>query len=144
MQVWLAEWEINARVPKLLEKYAFRMTVEELKKADPTETDSPHAAHSEEWKQRFVSEYERLKACGWRSERDFFIPHVPNRLLALLEEFDDGDKSAQSGAANNAAEIFLATVTNSQRWKLRYETWFGSIATNSARGRGRKEQYSTW
>ena len=39
MQMWLAEWEINARVPKLLEKYAFRMTAEELKKADPTRMD---------------------------------------------------------------------------------------------------------
>jgi hypothetical protein len=96
MQVWLAEWEINARVPKLLEKYAFRMTAEELKKADPAEMNR---LGPQEFKQKFVSEYERLKACGWGSERDFFIPNVPNRLLDLLEEPDASDKSAQSGAA---------------------------------------------
>jgi hypothetical protein len=96
MQAWLAVWEINARVPKLLEKYAFRMTAEELKKAHPTEMDR---LGPQQFKQKFVSEYERLKASRWRSERDFFIPQ---RLLDLLDEPED--KSAQSGAANKAAE----------------------------------------
>lgn len=92
-QMWLAKWEIRARVPKLLEKYELRMLVEELK--DRVDLSQ------EGWKLTVSREYDRLRACGWRSEIDFFIP---NRLMELLEEPDRSTKSAQSGAANKAAE----------------------------------------
>jgi hypothetical protein len=110
MQMWLAEREIEARLPKLLEKYALRMLDEELKSndfpicPDATEADkSPGGLSREEWKLEVLRGYDWLKACGWRSENDSLIPL---RLMVLLEEPDNSDKSALSAnkAARNTSE----------------------------------------
>jgi len=105
MQMWLAERDINARVPGLLEKYELRMLVEELKERFEIDGDEP-----DKWLQRFSPEeavqvYEQLKARGWRSEYDFFIP---NRLMELMEESEDTYMTAASAAANR-------TIANEDR-----------------------------
>jgi hypothetical protein len=106
MQMWIAEREIEVRVPKLLKKYELRLLVEELNhkgsaiRPDASEADkSPGGLSLEQWKLQVMEVYDRLKARGWRSEYDFFIP---NRLMELLEE-PDKRRSAASGAANKAA-----------------------------------------
>ena len=105
MQMWLADREIEARLPKLLEKYALRMLVEEFNGRDFTPCADATAADKsagglfpEEWKLEVFRVYDRLKACGWRSENDSLIPL---RLMVLLEE---PDQSLANQAAGNTSE----------------------------------------
>lgn len=105
MQMWLADREIEARLPKLLKKYALRMLVEEFNGrdfttcADATAVDkSVGGLFPEEWKPEVLRVYDRLKACGWRSENDFLIPL---RLMVLLEE---PDQSLANKAAGNTSD----------------------------------------
>jgi hypothetical protein len=109
MQMWLAEREIEARLPNLLKKYELRMLVEELNNedstpcADATDADEfPGGLFPEELRLKASTVYHRLKASGCRSEYD--DTPIPYRLMELLEEPDRMDESALSAATNKTAE----------------------------------------
>ena len=126
MQMWLADREIEARLPKLLKKYALRMLVEEFNGRDFTTCADATAADKsagglfpEEWRPEVLRVYDRLKACGWRSENDFLIPL---RLMVLLEEPDQSlaNKAAGNISDRDAFEALEAAIRDLVRLD-RYE-----------------------
>jgi hypothetical protein len=117
MQAWLADREINARLPALFKKYERRLLEDEfgeriaayIASHEANEKlrilfpdDAERAAFIRNGLAGWVAEqYAQLAARGWRYDRDDI---VPTRLKALLEQPEEPDRCARSGPVSEAAE----------------------------------------
>lgn len=108
LQAWLAEREIESRLPAILAKYEARLMEEALEEKrvryrktlerdlTPLFSGEELFTKAREWADNWISQRaESLKASGWMVDGDDI---VPVRLKAMLEE---ADLSIQNGAAEN-------------------------------------------
>lgn len=107
MEMWLAEREIRARLPALLEKYELRLLEDEFGEriaayiTSSEANEKLHALYPEDADRavfirnglvKWVSEeYAQLKARGWRRETDGILPV---HLMAILEAPDESNSIA--------------------------------------------------
>jgi hypothetical protein len=123
MQSWLMKREIDARLPALLQKYKFRLFVEtistryvglrdtleadeSLRLAFPDESDRAAFIHKQ-LHSMCVDENARLKARDWAINVE---GHVPNRLMALLDDPEESDDFSENQARRHAQGNALASA----------------------------------